>query len=61
VTVLSLYKQLGGEIITIGSDAHTPADVARYQTEALQYLCQAGFKYYTIFDRRKPVFMPLSV
>jgi histidinol-phosphatase (PHP family) len=61
VTVLSLYKQLGGEIITVGSDAHTPADVARYQTEALQYLCEAGFKYYTIFDRRKPVFMPLSV
>lgn len=51
---LKLYKELGGEIITIGSDAHT-ADKIGYGFEtAKELLLRCGFKYYTTFNNRKP-------
>lgn len=57
--ILKRYKELGGEIITIGSDAHIPEDLgADFQT-AGELLKQCGFSYYTEFRRRKPEFKPL--
>ena len=57
--VLKLYHDLGGEIITVGSDAHKPEDVAVYHKQAYQNLNEAGFRYYTIFKNRKPQFINL--
>lgn len=57
--VLSLYRQLGGEIITVGSDAHTAPDTAFYHKTAEKLLHDAGFRYYTVFKKRKPVFITL--
>ena len=57
--ILTLYKKLGGDIITLGSDAHRPEDVG-YEIRAAQCLLrQLNFKYYTIFKQRKPVFIKL--
>ncbi len=57
--ILTRYRQLGGEILTIGSDAHAPEHVA-YAFDQLPELLQAcGFRYYTIFKERKPEFIPL--
>ena len=57
--ILSMYRQLGGEIITIGSDAHS-SDYVGYNFDiAEQMLCQSGFKYYCMFKNRKPEFLPL--
>ena len=58
--ILKLYKQLGGEILTIGSDAHKPEDIAADfdRVEALIKSC--GFKYYTVFKNRKPEFIKLD-
>lgn len=57
--VLKRYKELGGEIITIGSDAHIPEDLgADFQT-ARELLRQCGFSYYTEFLGRNPEFKPL--
>lgn len=57
--ILKLYRLLGGEIITIGSDSHTP-DIIGYQLKnALAQLSDIGFKYYTIFKDRKPVFIKI--
>jgi histidinol-phosphatase (PHP family) len=57
--ILKLYRLLGGEIITIGSDSHTP-DIVGYQLEnALAQLSDIGFKYYTIFKDRKPIFIKI--
>lgn len=58
--VLKRYRELGGEIITIGSDAHKPEHLA-YDFHRVKYILEdAGFKYYTEFLKRKPVFKQLT-
>lgn len=54
--ILKKYRQLGGEIITIGSDAHEPAAIARGFTRAAEVLKECGFKYYTTFEKRTAEF-----
>lgn len=58
--ILKLYKQCGGEIITLGSDAHKPDDIAFQFRESLELLQSIGFKYITTFDNQKPSFQPIS-
>ncbi|NLY09053.1 MAG: histidinol-phosphatase HisJ family protein [Tissierellia bacterium] len=53
--LLLLYKKLGGEMITIGSDAHRAIDVGRGIQEALLHLKELGFKSVVSFKKRKPV------
>ena len=57
--VLKRYHQLGGEIITVGADAHTPDKVAYDFDKAFAILKDCGFRYYTSFKDRKPEFIPL--
>jgi len=57
--ILKRYRQLGGEIITIGSDAHTVSDIGRGFDKAEEVLKEAGFEYYTVYDARIPVQMRL--
>ena len=55
VEILKLYKKLGGDIITIGSDGH---DVDQYGfkiQETKQILKDLGFKYIYTFDKMKPI------
>ena len=52
-------KELGGEIITIGSDAHTTKDVGAEYDKARELLKETGFKYFTTFTNRKPDFKKL--
>jgi histidinol-phosphatase (PHP family) len=54
--ILSRYRELGGEILTIGSDAHAPEHVAYDFAKVPEILQQAGFRYYTVFTARKPEF-----
>lgn len=54
IDILKRYRELGGEIITIGSDAHEPADVASNFDKATEILTACGFKYYSIFEGRSP-------
>lgn len=57
--ILRRYKELGGEIITIGADGHKPEHIA-YDFEKVSVLLEAcGFKYYTEFRGRKPIFQQL--
>lgn len=58
--ILKRYKELGGEILTIGSDAHVPEYVAYEFRKIPSILTEVGFSYYTIFKERKPVFLPLE-
>ena len=54
--VLKRYRELGGEILTIGSDAHKPEHVAYDFQKVPELLESCGFRYYTEFIGRKPVF-----
>lgn len=57
--VLRRYRELGGEIITIGSDAHEPGQVAYAFDRAADILKNCGFRYYTTFEKRSPSFHKL--
>ena len=57
--VLKRYRELGGEIITIGADAHKPEHIAYDFAKAEEILKSCGFKYYTEFQDRKPIFKQL--
>lgn len=57
--ILTRYQELGGEIITIGSDAHEQKHLGYEFTRIPALLKQNGFKYYTEFHQRKPVMIPL--
>jgi histidinol-phosphatase (PHP family) len=54
--VLDMYKSLGGEIITSGSDAHSAARVGADLPDAMRSLAAAGFEKFAFFKGRKPVF-----
>lgn len=57
IEVINRYRELGGEIITIGSDAHRPEQLCFNFDLAEAVLKKAGFKYYTVFKNRKPDFI----
>lgn len=57
--VLKRYKELGGEIITLGSDGHAPEQIAWDFAKVPAILKEAGFRYFTVFHGRKPEFHPL--
>lgn len=58
--VLKRYRELGGELITIGSDAHKPEDLAKHFDRAGQVLKDCGFTHYCIFEKRTPHFLKLD-
>lgn len=49
------FRELGGELITVGSDAHTPADVGAGIATAVELAEAAGFRYITRYEKRKPI------
>lgn len=54
--IIKRYKELGGEIITVGSDAHKSDRVGEGITLTYELLREAGFKYVTRYDKRKCFF-----
>jgi len=58
--VLKKYRELGGEIITIGADGHKPEHIAYDFHKVSGILKECGFAYYTEFNKRKPYFCRLD-
>ena len=57
--ILKLYRDMGGEIVTVGSDAHKTNVAAAAVREGYEILKACGFEYVTIFRQRKPEFIKL--
>lgn len=56
INIVKLYKELGGEIITVGSDSHS-VDYLGYEFDRVyNMLKELGFKYYSVFKDRKAEF-----
>lgn len=60
IDILKLYKECGGEIITLGSDSHVETTLAYRFNEAVEMLDTAGFSYVATFKDRKPIFHPIK-
>ena len=52
------FKELGGEIVTVGSDAHTCSRVGQYTFDACEILKDI-FGYVCTFEGRQPIFHKL--
>ena len=57
--IIKRYKELGGEIITVGSDAHYTEYLADHIDFAYDILKKAGFDYVCTFREKKPIFNKL--
>lgn len=56
---LRRYRELGGELITVGSDGHRPEHIAYGFESVSERLKSLGFRYYTVYTGRCPVQLPL--
>lgn len=55
IPLLRWFRECGGELVTLGSDAHRPEDVGLGISAALELLREAGFTHVTTFEKRRPV------
>ena len=54
--VLELYRDLGGEVLTLGSDAHRPQHMAAAFPQALELIRETGFRWLCVYRQRTPLF-----
>ncbi|MDD3340254.1 MAG: histidinol-phosphatase HisJ family protein [Lachnospiraceae bacterium] len=57
--VMKRFRELGGEIVTVGSDSHKPYSIGYDFDKAKDILLECGFSYYTQFRERKPDFIKI--
>lgn len=57
--LLSVYKELGGEILSLGSDAHKAEDLGKGISQCAEMAREAGFKYLTYYKNRKAQFIKI--
>ncbi|MBQ8847188.1 MAG: histidinol phosphate phosphatase, partial [Lachnospiraceae bacterium] len=58
--IIRRYRELGGRIITIGSDAHKSQNVGAHIKEAVEIIKNAGFEEITLFKNREPRFIKIT-
>lgn len=57
--ILKRYHDLGGTLVTVGSDAHRPAQLGYAFDRVKGILKSCGFTHYVYFERREPKFVLL--
>lgn len=57
--ILTRYNELGGKIVTIGSDAHHRARIYDNFENTIEQLKEIGFTHHCTFDKLKPIFHQL--
>jgi histidinol-phosphatase (PHP family) len=57
--IMRLYRALGGETVTVGSDAHFAQNAGEGVAAGYEYLKSLGFGYAAVFRRRKPEYIKL--
>ncbi len=58
---LRRYRELGGSLVTLGSDAHCAADLGKGIDEGMALLQQAGFTHLAVYRDREPMLLPLDL
>lgn len=57
---VKLFRELGGELISVGSDAHVAEDIGANVADGAEIAKAAGFRYLAYFKERKPVFVNID-
>ncbi len=58
--VLKRFRELGGEAVTVGSDAHSAENLGRWTAEATEAVREAGFRYLAVYRDLKPQFIKID-
>ncbi|MDO4538754.1 MAG: histidinol-phosphatase HisJ family protein [Coriobacteriales bacterium] len=58
--ILELYRDLGGTILTLGSDSHAPEHLGAYLRHYQKYLASLGFEGFCTYDKMAPTFHPFE-
>jgi len=61
VSILKKFHELGGELVTIGSDAHRAIDFGKGIREGYELARSAGFHKLVYFRERKPQEIPIGL
>jgi histidinol-phosphatase (PHP family) len=57
--ILRRYRELGGTLVTVGSDSHKPFSLGFAFDRARDILKSCGFTHYVYYEKRKPRFVLL--
>ena len=60
IDIIKRYKELGGKIITLGSDAHKTKDLGSNFDSAIEILESSGFKEIAVYRKRIPEFINIK-
>ena len=60
VPILRRYRELGGDIVTVGSDAHSPKNAGAGVEEGSELLLANGFRYVASYRHHKAEFKRLA-
>ena len=58
--LVEMYRELGGRLISLGSDAHTPAYTGCDFENALKMVKSSGFSEYCFYKNRNPVMVKID-
>lgn len=60
IGLVKRYRELGGELITVGSDSHSAGRIAQGIEQALDIAKSCGFKKVTVFEKHQPMFIDIE-
>lgn len=60
IGIIRRFRELGGEYLTFGSDAHDACRIGENFSAAAQIAAEAGFRYLTYYKRRQPVAVKIT-
>ena len=60
VRYLRMFRELGGEFITVGSGAHSCSSLGSDLSEGISLVHEAGFSSYCYYEKRKPVLIKID-
>ena len=52
---LKMYREMGGKLITVGTDSHVAENVTQGFLEGINLLKKVGFTEYFYYEKRKPI------
>ena len=61
VSLVRRYRELGGQYITIGTDAHSADMVGVGIKEGIEVAKKAGFSQYAIYEKHRPVMIDIEM
>lgn len=59
IEILKLYRQMGGQIITVGSDSHKKEHLGAHIPETRRMLKELGFRWFCTYEKMEPRFQQL--